>query len=66
MTCIPSMPVMTGSATPATTPDTRATTMLPVQVETAAELLMPVPIVEVPMQPTMVDSQLGGSYITNI
>ena len=66
MTCIPPMPVTAGSTTPATTADAQTTTMPPVQVQTAPEPLMPVPVAEVPMQPPMVDSQLGGSYITNM
>ena len=58
-------PVTAGSTISATTTDDQTTTVPPVQVETAPEPLMPVPIAEVPVQPPMVDSQLGGSYITN-
>ena len=60
------MPVTTGSTTPVTVADPQATTMMPIQVETAPEPLMPVSIAEVSMQPPMVDSQLGRSHITNM
>ena len=66
VTSIPPTPVTMGSAMPATAGDGKTTTALPVQVLTASELLMPVPVSEVAMQPPMVDSQLGGSYITNM
>ena len=51
--------------TPTTAADAQAMAAPPTQIETAPELLMPVPVAEVPVQPPMVDSQLGGSYITN-
>ena len=59
-------PVTAGSTTPATAADTQSTTVPPAQVEIVPELLMPVPVAEVPVQPLMEDSQLGGSYITNV
>ena len=65
VTSIPPMPVTTGSTSPATVADAQATTMPSVQVETVPELLMQVPIAEVPMQLPMVDSQLGGLYFIN-
>ena len=66
MTDIPPTPVTTGLSTSATTADAQATTMPPIQVETAPEPLMPGPVAEVPIQLPMVDNQLGGSYITNV
>ena len=66
VTGIPPMPVTMGYATPVTTTDTKTTTVPPIQVEITPEPLIPVPVAEVPMQPPMVDSQLGGSYITNM
>ena len=65
MTSILPMPVTTGSNTSATTADV-TTTASPAQVEVALEHLMPVPVAEVPVQLPMVNSQLGGSYITNM
>ena len=59
------MPLTTGLTSPVILADVQATTMPPAQVETAPEPLMPVPIVEVSMQPSMMYSQLGALYITN-
>ena len=58
-------PVMASLITPTTAADAQTTAAPPAQAETTPELLMPVAVAEVPMQPPMVDSQLGGSCITN-
>ena len=58
-------PVMAGLTTPTTAADAQTTAAPLAQVETAPELLMPVPVTEVPVQPPMVDSQPAGSYLTN-
>ena len=63
---IPPLPVTIESATPATTADAQTSTTLSVQVEIAPEPLRAVSIAEVSMQPPMVNSQLGWSYITNM
>ena len=57
---IPPMPLTTGSTTPATIAYTQTTTTPPFQDDTTLEPLMPVPVAEVPIQPPMVESQLGG------
>ena len=51
---------MTDSTTPITAADAQTTAALPTQVETVPEMLMPVPVAEVPVQLPMMDSQLGG------
>ena len=57
---------MIGTATPVTVTDTQATTMQSIPVEAIPELLMLVPVTDIPMQLPMVESQLGGSYINNL
>ena len=65
VTGIPSTLVMAGLTIPTTVVDAQTTAVPLNQVETALEMLMPAPVTEVPVQMLMVDSQLGGLYITN-
>ena len=62
VTGITSTPVMAGLTTSATKADTQTTAA---EAETTLEPQMPVLVAEVPVHLPMVDSQLGGSYITN-
>ena len=66
VTGIPLTTVMMDTATPVTVTDVQATTKLLVPVKTIPGSLMPVPVTVIPMQPPIVESQLGGSYINNL
>ena len=61
MTGILPTPVTAGLTTPTTAADAKTTAVPPAQVEKSPEMLMPVPVTEVLVQPPTVDSQLGGS-----
>ena len=65
MTGIPPTPVMMGTVTPVTATDIQATTIKQIPAETVPEPIMSVSVTVIPMQPPMLESQLGGSYINN-
>ena len=66
VTGIPPTAVAIGTATQVTATDAQATPALPVPVTAIPELTIPVPITIIHVQPPIVESQLGGSYINNL
>ena len=65
VTGIPPIPVTMGTTTPVTATDAQATLMPPIPVKTVPEPTMPASVTVIPVQPSMVESQLRGSYINN-